>query len=86
MAYPTRLIGKDNTPVSAIGFGAMGISAFYGPGDIGPDEERLKVGIAHGGDPSHTVLPLLIPIGMIPGPRCCFQERLHVLGHCQYLW
>jgi len=41
MAYPTRKIGKDNTLVSAIGFGAMGISAFYG--DTEPDEERLKV-------------------------------------------
>ncbi|KAH0828816.1 NADP-dependent oxidoreductase domain-containing protein [Lanmaoa asiatica] len=41
MAYPTRKIGKDNTPVSAIGFGAMGISAFYG--DVEPDEERLKI-------------------------------------------
>ncbi|KAG9309676.1 NADP-dependent oxidoreductase domain-containing protein [Chiua virens] len=39
MSYPTRKIG--NTPVSAIGFGAMGISAFYGTTD--PDEERFKV-------------------------------------------
>ncbi|KAF9219111.1 Aldo/keto reductase [Gyrodon lividus] len=41
MPYPTRNIGQDNVPVSAIGFGAMGISAFYG--DIEPDEERFKV-------------------------------------------
>ena len=45
MAYPTRTIGKDNTSVSAIGFGAMGISAYYG--DTESDEERLKVGIYH---------------------------------------
>jgi len=37
--YPTRKIGSDN--VSAIGFGAMGISAFYGQPE--PDEERFKV-------------------------------------------
>jgi len=37
--YPTRKIGTDN--VSSIGFGAMGISAFYGQTE--PDEERLKV-------------------------------------------
>jgi len=36
---PTRKIGTDD--VSAIGFGAMGISAFYG--SLDPDEERFKV-------------------------------------------
>lgn len=45
MAYPTRKIGKGDTSVSAIGFGAMGISAYYG--DTEPDEERLKVGVDH---------------------------------------
>lgn len=39
MSYPTRNIG--DTDVSAIGFGAMGLSAFYGP--TKPDEERFKV-------------------------------------------
>lgn len=38
-SYPTRKIGSDQ--VSAIGFGAMGIAAFYGKPE--PDEERLKV-------------------------------------------
>ncbi|KAI6116130.1 NADP-dependent oxidoreductase domain-containing protein [Pisolithus sp. B1] len=38
-SYPTRRIG--DVDVSAIGFGAMGISAFYGPTE--PDEERFKV-------------------------------------------
>ncbi|KAL0957972.1 hypothetical protein HGRIS_000149 [Hohenbuehelia grisea] len=38
-SFPTRKIGNDN--VSAIGFGAMGISAFYGA--VESDEERLKV-------------------------------------------
>ncbi|KIK44201.1 hypothetical protein CY34DRAFT_80336 [Suillus luteus UH-Slu-Lm8-n1] len=37
--YPTRKIGTDD--VSAIGFGAMGIGAYYG--QTGPDEERFKV-------------------------------------------
>ena len=37
----TRKIGADS--VSAIGYGAMGIAAHYGP--TGSDEERLKVRI-----------------------------------------
>ncbi|KAL1941903.1 hypothetical protein VTO73DRAFT_6903 [Trametes versicolor] len=36
---PTRKIGDDD--VTAVGYGAMGISAFYGK--ILPDEERFKV-------------------------------------------
>ncbi|KAF4580448.1 hypothetical protein EYR40_003164 [Pleurotus pulmonarius] len=39
MPYPTRKIGSSD--VSAIGFGAMGIAAFYGATE--PDEERFKV-------------------------------------------
>jgi hypothetical protein len=39
MSLPTRKIGKDD--VTAIGFGLMGLSAFYGP--IESDEERFKV-------------------------------------------
>ncbi|EGO03822.1 hypothetical protein SERLA73DRAFT_175467 [Serpula lacrymans var. lacrymans S7.3] len=39
MSYPTRKIGDSD--VSAIGFGAMGISVFYGT--VEPDEERFKV-------------------------------------------
>lgn len=36
---PTRKIGQST--VSAIGWGGMGLSAFYGP--VLPDEERFKV-------------------------------------------
>ncbi|KAA1466603.1 Aldo keto reductase [Dentipellis sp. KUC8613] len=36
---PTRKIG--NTEVTAVGYGAMGIAAFYGPPQ--PDEERLQL-------------------------------------------
>lgn len=39
MSLPTRKIG--NTSVTAIGYGAMGLSAFYGKPS--PDEERFKV-------------------------------------------
>ena len=39
MSLPTRKIGTSD--VTAIGFGAMGLSAFYGPPK--PDEERFKV-------------------------------------------
>lgn len=39
MSPSTRKIG--NTDVTAIGYGAMGIAAFYG--QIQSDEERFKV-------------------------------------------
>ncbi len=39
MSHPTRKIGND--AVTAIGYGAMGIAAFYG--SVEPDEERIKV-------------------------------------------
>lgn len=38
MPLPTRKIGSDD--VTAVGWGAMGLSTFYGP--PGPDEDRLK--------------------------------------------
>ena len=38
---PTRQLGRDGPQVSAIGFGAMGLSAFYGTPT--PDEECFKV-------------------------------------------
>lgn len=41
--YPTRKIGTDD--VSALGFGAMGMGAYYG--QTGSDEERLKVSREH---------------------------------------
>lgn len=43
MAPPTqtRTLGKDGPQVSALGFGAMGLSAYYGTAS--PDEERFQV-------------------------------------------
>jgi len=38
---PKRQLGKDGPTVSAIGFGAMGLSSAYGKVDS--DEERFKV-------------------------------------------
>ncbi|KAL8764593.1 MAG: hypothetical protein Q9209_007962 [Squamulea sp. 1 TL-2023] len=38
---PTRQLGKNGPPVTALGFGAMGLSAFYGA--PASDEERFKL-------------------------------------------
>jgi len=38
---PTRKLGKNGPEVVALGFGAMGLSAFYGKPE--PDEDRFKV-------------------------------------------
>jgi aryl-alcohol dehydrogenase-like predicted oxidoreductase len=40
-AMPKRQLGKDGPHVSALGFGVMGLSAYYGKAD--PDEDRYKV-------------------------------------------
>lgn len=40
MALPTRHLGRDGPQVTALGFGLMGLSSFYG--HIDPDEERLQ--------------------------------------------
>ncbi|KAF8884458.1 NADP-dependent oxidoreductase domain-containing protein [Infundibulicybe gibba] len=37
--FPTRQLGRNGPTVSALGFGAMGIGAFYGPSN---DEECIK--------------------------------------------
>jgi aryl-alcohol dehydrogenase-like predicted oxidoreductase len=39
-SLPTRQLGKDGPQVTALGFGLMGLSAFYGATES--DEERLK--------------------------------------------
>jgi hypothetical protein len=41
MVLPTRKLGKNGPEVTALGFGLMGLSAFYGTPE--PDEERFKV-------------------------------------------
>ena len=37
---PNRKLGKNGPQVSALGYGCMGLSSFYGKAR--PDEERLK--------------------------------------------
>ncbi|PRP86279.1 putative aldo-keto reductase (AKR13) [Planoprotostelium fungivorum] len=41
MSLPTRSLGKNGPQVTALGFGTMGLSAFYGP--TKPDNERFAV-------------------------------------------
>ena len=38
---PHRQLGKNGPMVTALGYGAMGLSTFYGKAD--PDEERFKL-------------------------------------------
>lgn len=38
---PTRPLGKNGPQVARLGFGTMGLSAFYGPPK--PDSERLAI-------------------------------------------
>ena len=71
VTLPTRLIG--DTPVSAMGFGAMGFSAFYIPKDK-TDEGRLKVGNFL------TIWELYADDLSLTGPRRRIRERLHLLG------
>ena len=52
MSLPTRKIG--NTDVTAIGYGAMGIAAFYG--QVQSDEERFKVRSRLSSLASHSIL------------------------------
>ncbi|CAF9926543.1 MAG: Aldo-keto reductase str7 [Alectoria fallacina] len=40
-SLPTRQLGKDGPQVTALGFGAMGLSAFYGKPES--DEDRFKI-------------------------------------------
>jgi aryl-alcohol dehydrogenase-like predicted oxidoreductase len=55
---PTRKVGQ--TEVSALGYGAMGISSYYGSAP--PDEERFKVmsiSLTQGERPSRASFSLL---------------------------
>lgn len=76
MSLPTRKIGDAD--VSAIGFGAMSIAAYYAT-TIG-EEERFKVRshwrrLCYVVGTHRTLLHTAL--------RRCIRERLHQLGHCR---
>jgi len=82
MSYPTRKIG--DVDVSAIGFGAMGISAFYGP--VEPDEERFKVILPYC-TPSKkeidTVIPQVLDAALQYG--CNFWDTANIYSDSEEL-
>ena len=75
-SLPTRKIGTDD--VTAIGYGAMGIAAFYGAVDS--DEERLKV--------RDSRLRIVPEIQAHPSAVLgrSLRKRMHQLGLRKYLW
>ncbi|KAI6107601.1 NADP-dependent oxidoreductase domain-containing protein [Pisolithus croceorrhizus] len=84
-SYPTRRIG--DVDVSAIGFGAMGISAHYGATE--PDEERFKVSLmflAHSaisGEDLIGTTPQVLDAALDHG--CTFWDTANVYGDSEEL-
>lgn len=71
----TRKIGNDD--VTAIGYGAMGIAAFYGT--IQPDEERLEVGAGSSMRCIEELMSVFADVG------CTICQGLHQLGYFERL-
>jgi hypothetical protein len=74
-SLPTRKIADAN--VTALGFGAMGMSAFYGSGAVESDEARFKA------SPGYVIAREvdLADACMFIGVGRRVRERVHVLGH-----
>jgi hypothetical protein len=77
MSIPTRKIGQ--AAVSEIGFGAMGISSFYGA--VESDEERFKV--CH---PEHQRGAVSLISLFFTGFGRCTCGRVQSLGYCARIW
>ena len=73
MPLPPRKIGSSE--IHPIGFGAMGISAFYGKVDS--DEERFKV----------LRLPIMETesLSLAQGLGCCIGEGMQSLGYLKHI-
>jgi aryl-alcohol dehydrogenase-like predicted oxidoreductase len=82
---PTRRVGQ--TEVSALGYGAMGISSYYG--STAPDEERFKVmsvSLTHVEHPSRetfSTLPQLLDAVYDAG--CTVWDTADVYGDSEEL-
>lgn len=80
MSLPTRKIGDSK--VTAIGFGAMGIAAFYST--TLSEEDRMKVCALGTGALSNVYAPNLLTT-VLTAPRRIVRERMYQLGHCRLL-
>ena len=83
MSYPTRKIG--DVDVSAIGFGAMGISTFYGP--VESNEERFKVDSFSYFTPWKKEIDIVIPQVLDAALQygCNFWDTANVYGDSEEL-
>ena len=73
----TRNIGTSS--VTAIGWGAMGLSAFYG--SVPPENKRLQVCGS-----LKSVISLLVEPTLFLVSRRSLCNRMHILGYCWPLW
>jgi aryl-alcohol dehydrogenase-like predicted oxidoreductase len=80
---PTRKVGQ--TDVSALGYGAMGISSFYG--STAPDEERFKVISVSLTQPSRATFNSTLPqlLDAVYEAGCTIWDTADVYGDSEEL-
>jgi hypothetical protein len=73
---PTRKVGTTEVSAILLGYGAMGMSSFYGA--AAPDEEQSNITSASASWRSDLVSHNAC---LLSDARCCLRGRLHQLGH-----